>query len=262
MFDKDKINSQNISKTALIIFHLIFIVSIVVVDGYPQTNDILHLFKITPLDGNLKFINGIYGPGYTYYALIFSNNLNILSGIILSLGILSSVLIILLLKLFSKINKSNNSIFYIISIIFHLILLITIGFNHSDSIFILLLYNGILIFIYGYFFKEKYSLYFFGLLLIGISVLFRHHGPFFVLLIFLNFLAFEHFKKKRLMIFLKKYLVFAIILAIPTAVSQIHLYSIDAVVNWQTSFKLHYFFYGHTWGDWRDLKYVLEAEEV
>ena len=262
MLDWGKINIQNISKILLIIFHAIFIISIVIVDGYPQTNDILHIFKITPLDGNLKFINGIFGPGYTYYTLIFSNNLNILSTIILSLGILCSVLINLLLKSFTQINKDNNSIVYIISILFHLILLITIGFNHSDSIFILLLYNGILIFIYGYFFKEKSSLCFLGLLLIGISVLFRHHGIFFVFLIFLNFLAFEHYKKNRLMIFLKKYILFVIILAIPTIISQIHLYSIDALVNWQTSFKLHYFFYGDTWGNWRDLKYVLESEEI
>ena len=110
MLDWCKINIQNISKTLLIIFHIIFIISILIVDGYPQTNDILHLFKIAPLDGNLKFINGIFGPGYTYYTLIFSNNLNILSAIILSLGILCSVLINLLLKSFTQINKDNNSI--------------------------------------------------------------------------------------------------------------------------------------------------------
>ena len=110
MLDWGKINIQNISKILLIIFHAIFIISIVIVDGYPQTNDILHIFKITPLDDNLKFINGIFGPGYTYYTLIFSNNLNILSTIILSLGILCSVLINSLLKSFTQINKDNNSI--------------------------------------------------------------------------------------------------------------------------------------------------------
>ena len=40
------------------------------------------------------------------------------------------------------------------------------------------------------------------------------------------------------------------------------MYSIDAIVNWQTSFKLHYFFHGYTWGDWRDLKEVLNSENV
>ena len=260
MFEQDKIKIQNIFKTLLIFFHLIFILSVLMVDGYPQTNDILHIFKITPLEGNLKFINGIYGPGYSYYAQIFSNNLNILSTVIISLSILSSILINLLLNLFYKIN--NNTFIYIISFLFHLILLITLGFNHSDSIFLLLLYNGMLVFIYGYYFKDKYQLYYLGLFIIGVSILFRHHGPFFVLLIFLNFLFFENFKKKRLKIFFKKYLLFAIVLSLPTLISQIHLYTIDALVNWQTSFKLHYFFHGDTWGDWRDLKYVLETEEV
>ena len=51
-------------------------------------------------------------------------------------------------------------------------------------------------------------------------------------------------------------------LSLPTILSQIHLYSIDAIVNWQTSFKLHYFFHGYTWGDWRDLKEVLNSENV
>ena len=37
------------------------LLSIILVDGYPQTNDILHIFKITSLEGNLKFINGILG---------------------------------------------------------------------------------------------------------------------------------------------------------------------------------------------------------
>lgn len=92
MFEHDKIKIQNIFKTLLIFFHLIFILSVLMVDGYPQTNDILHIFKITPLEGNLKFINGIYGPGYSYYAQIFSNNLNILSTVIISLSILSSIL--------------------------------------------------------------------------------------------------------------------------------------------------------------------------
>ena len=73
---------------------------------------------------------------------------------------------------------------------------------------------------------------------------------------------FENFKKNRLKIFFKRYILFAIVLSLPTLISQIHLYTIDALVNWQTSFKLHYFFYGYTWGDWRDLKYVLETEEV
>ena len=262
MLDSPKSDFQKIFNIALIIFHLIFILSVLVVDGYPQTNDILHIFKITPLEGNLKFINGIYGPGYTYYSIIFSNNLNILSAIIVFLGILSSFFISLILKIYCLNLAKNDINIFIISIIFHLILLITIGFNHSDSVFMLLLYNGLLIFIYGYYLKEKYYFNILGLLLIGIAILFRHHGPFFIFLIFLNFLVFEYFKNQRFSISYRNYLLFALVLAAPTIISQIHLYAIDAIVNWQTSFKLHYFFRGDTWGDWRDLKNVLETEEV
>ena len=262
MLDEPNIKLQNKLNIILIIFHLIFILSILLVDGYPQTNDILHIFKITPLDGNLKFINGIYGPGYTYYSLIFSNNLNTLSIIIVLLSILSSFSLSSILNLFCKNLSEGKNVIYITSILFHLILLVTIGFNHSDSIFLLLLYNGLLIFIYGYYFKNNYFLYLSGLTLIGISMLFRHHGPFFVILFFINFLIFEHYNKKKIIFFFKKYFLFLILLLLPTLISQIHLYTIDAVVNWQTSFKLHYFFRGDTWGDWRNLKYVLEAEEV
>ena len=79
-----KINYNNIFVGIIFVFHFFQVLSIIIVDGYPQTNDILHIFKITPLEGNLKFINGIYGPGYTYYSLIFSNSLNILTFIIIA----------------------------------------------------------------------------------------------------------------------------------------------------------------------------------
>ena len=81
-----KINNNYIFAGIIFTFHFFHILSIVITDGYPQTNDILHLFKITPLEGNLKFINGIYGPGYTYYSLIFSNSLNIAKGSLIKLG--------------------------------------------------------------------------------------------------------------------------------------------------------------------------------
>ena len=89
-----KTNNNYVFVGIIIVFHFFHILSIVITDGYPQTNDILHLFKITPLEGNLKFINGIYGPGYTYYSLIFSNSLNILTFIIIALSLLSSFLML------------------------------------------------------------------------------------------------------------------------------------------------------------------------
>ena len=62
----------------ILVFYLIaFFGSLILVDGYPHNNDILYIFKISSLEGDIKFINGLYGPGYTYFTLIFSDSLNI-----------------------------------------------------------------------------------------------------------------------------------------------------------------------------------------
>ena len=259
---KFKTNNNYVFVGIIFVFHFFHILSIVITDGYPQTNDILHLFKITPLEGNLKFINGIYGPGYTYYSLIFSNSLNILTFIIIALSLLCSFFNFVLIKNYCSVNSIKENSLYIITLLFHLIILTTIGFNHSDSIFMLLFYNGLLIFLIGYYFYQKKYITLTGLLIIGISALFRHHGPFAILLLFINFLFFEKLINQKFKLFSKKYFLYGLFLSLPTILSQIHLYSIDAIVNWQTSFKLHYFFHGYTWGDWRDLKEVLNSEDV
>ena len=134
-----KTNNNYIFVGIIFVFHFFHILSIVITEGYPQTNDILHLFKITPLEGNLKFINGIYGPGYTYYSLIFSNSLNILTFIIIALSLLSSFLNVIIIRNYCSVNSIKENSLYIITLLFHLIILTTIGFNHSDSIFMLLL---------------------------------------------------------------------------------------------------------------------------
>lgn len=257
-----KIDNKNIFFGIILIYYFFYILSVIIVDGYPQTNDILHIFKIAPLDGNLKFLIGIYGPGYTYYSLIFSNSLNVLSFFIVSLNLLSCVLIFVLVKEFYKINSVKEGNLYFLTLLFHLIILTTIGFNHSDSIFILLFYNGLLTFVYGHYLRKKNYFILFGLLLIGIAAIFRHQGPFAILLLFINFLLIEHLVNKKFILFSKKYFLYGIILSLPTILAHIHLYTVDAIVNWQTSFKLHYFFHGETWGDWRDLKYVLVSEDV
>ena len=261
----DYINKKpdKFSLTLLSIFYIIFFLSVILVDGYPQTNDILHIFKITPLEGNLKFINGIYGPGYSYYSLIFSNNLSILSIVICCLHLINLFLLLKILYLFtSKKRTSEKLIVYLLSILFHLILITTIGFNHSDSIFILLFYNGLLLFILGFYLNENKFVYLTGLIILGISVLFRHHGPFALFLLFINFILFEYKYKKNFKFLIKYYIFFSLVLLSPTLLSQIHLLSINAIVDWQTTFKLHFFFHGDKWGDWRDLKYLLQSEEV
>tara|TARA_B100000780_G_scaffold276662_1_gene245679 strand:- start:672 stop:2153 length:1482 start_codon:yes stop_codon:yes gene_type:complete len=246
----------------LIVFNVIFFSSILLVNGYPQTNDILHILKIANLEGNLKFINGIYGPGYTYLTLIFSNSLTVLTVLISFLYILSNILICSLLDFFTK-NKIKDEQFsiYLITLLFHLIIITTLGLNHSDSLFLLLFYNGTLIFILGYYFKKN-QIYMLGLLLVGISILFRHQGPIFLFFLSIFFLMFEKWQcKKNLTLFAKRYIKIFFILSIPIIISQIHLSSIEAVAEWQTRFKLHFFVHGDLWGDWRDLKYILESRQ-
>ena len=81
------LNKINLKKLFIIVFaslNLIFYFSILLVQGYPETNDILHIFKVTSLEGNLKFINGYYPPGFAYYTILISNSLTILSCVIVS----------------------------------------------------------------------------------------------------------------------------------------------------------------------------------
>lgn len=257
----NKINLKNLFAVSLILFNLVFYSSILYVKGYPQTNDILHIFKLTSLEGNLKFINGIYGPGYAYYTLLFSNSLTILSFIIIGLSFQSSYLIYLITTSVSQsFNKVEEFFYYLIIIVFHFIIIVTLGFNHSDSIFLLLLYNGILAFVIGYYLKDNLFIIILGSTLIGISIIFRHHGPIFIFFLFCIFLFYEIFScKQKIYLNYKKYLLVISIIIAPLIISQYHLSLIDVSTEWQTGFKLHYFLHGDKWGDWRDLKYVLQS---
>ena len=109
MIFTDKRKCKNIFTLTLITFHIIFLLSILLVEGYPQNNDILYIFKITSLEGNLKFINGLYGPGYAYYTLIFSNSLTLLTVIIYCLGVLSSYLIHKILSCYQELHKRKKN---------------------------------------------------------------------------------------------------------------------------------------------------------
>jgi|TARA_B100001971_G_C18256802_1_gene582859 hypothetical protein len=246
----------------LIAFHLIFFLSIIFVGGYPQNNDILHIFKISSLDNNLKFVNGAYGPGYTYYSLIFSNSLKVLSFFNSFLSILSSVLICIFLnKFFKNSNNDEKSVGYLFSLVFHLIILVTVGFNHSDYIFLLLFYNGILLFLIGYYLLNSWKIYYTGALIIGLSVLFRHHGLIFLFFLLILFFSFEiFFLKKKINLFIKDYFKIIVILIIPPILSYIHLTTIDAIADWQTHSKLHYYVYANEW-NWRDVKSLFNSED-
>ena len=255
---------NKIFNTILVILYFIFIGSIIITDGYPINNDILYIFKISSLEGNLKFINGLYGPGYTYYSLIFSSSLVILSFVICFLVLSSGILLSLNLKYFSKNVEYKEKInLYLVSLLFQLIIILSINFNHSEGIFLLLFYNGVLLFILGYYFKKNIAIYSAGLLTLGISLLFRQHGVVALFFLYLFFIIFETFDSaKPFFSSIKKYFIFGCVLICPLLISLTHLYLIDSIRMWQTSFRLHMIFFVEQWGDWRDLKYLLKDYDV
>ena len=258
----DKINSKKLFIISLISINFIFYGSILLVEGYPETNDILHIFKITSLDGKLKFVNDYYPPGFAYYTLLISNSLTTLSFIIIYLGIQSSFFIYLITDFVKeKLDKTEQFYLYCYFLIFHFIIILTIGFVHSDSIFILLLYNGIILFIIGYYFKNKFLVYFIGALLVGLSIIFRHQGPIILFFLFLLFFYYEiiSFNKKILLNY-KKYLIIITALITPFFISYFHLFFIDAFSQSLTTGKLYYYLHGDKLGDWRDLKSVYQSD--
>ena len=249
----------------ILVFYLIaFFGSLILVDGYPHNNDILYIFKISSLEGDIKFINGLYGPGYTYFTLIFSDSLNVFTTFICFLVILSSFLISFLLKSFtSNLLKSEKNTIYLISLIFHLIILLCAGFNPSENIFLMLFYNGVLFFILGYYVQKNLIIYILGLFLLGCSVLFRQHGALALFFLYLYYLYFETFyRNQKFTENFKKYFIIGSISILPLIISMAHLISIDSFRMWQTSWRLHMIFFVDMWGDWRDIKYLIKSEKI
>ena len=259
------LNKINLKKLFIIVFaslNLIFYFSILLVQGYPETNDILHIFKVTSLEGNLKFINGYYPPGFAYYTILISNSLTILSCVIIYLGIQSSYLVYFITEQIRvKLDDIEQLYLYIFFLIFHFIIILTIGFIHSDSTFILLFYNGLIIFIIGYFFKNSPTIYFIGALIIGLSIIFRHQGAIILFFIFMLFLYYEIFcRNENILINYKKYLLIILFLGGPFIISYSHLFIIDAFSQELTTGKLYYFLHGDRFGDWRDLKFAYQSD--
>lgn len=256
------INYEKFIYYFIFIFLSIFLSSVVITNGYPHNNDILHILKISSLEGNSKFINGSFLPGYTYYTLIFSKSLTILTSVICVLYLVSSYMLLKLIKTISKHMQYYARLCTLtFATLIHCIIVITVGLNHSDAIFIMLFYNGLIFFIYSYYYNRNILYYIIGLSLISISLLFRHHGLIAFFFLYLNFILFEiYYLKKKFIDNYKNFLKIGIIVFIPFILSQIHLFTISAVAEWQTSLKLNYFIYGHTWGDWRDIKFILNSE--
>ena len=258
------LNLKNIFNTVLVSFLILLFISIFIINGYPHNNDILYIFKISSLEGNFKFINGLYGPGFTYYTLLFSDSLKLFTIIICLLTILSSFFISLLLKriILFKSSKEKN-IIYLFSLIFHLIIILSAGFNPSENIFLILFYNGVLSFIFGYYFTKSIYIYGLGIFFLSISILFRQHGILALFILYIYFLVYEiYYLKKSFFLNYKKYFWIGLFSILPFILSLIHLILIDSFRMWQTSWRLHMIFFTDVWGDWRDIKYLIEKEKI
>ena len=107
------INYEKIITFLLIFFLGIYFTSIILTNGYPHNNDILHVFKITALEGKLKFINGSYLPGYAYYSILFSDSLTTLTLFVCFLIVISTLFLTKLIKVISF-NQSKDVRLYLI----------------------------------------------------------------------------------------------------------------------------------------------------
>ena len=255
---------KHIFNTILISFLILFFISIFIIDGYPHNNDILFIFKISSLEDNLKFINGLYGPGFTYYVLLLSDSLPLFTIIICLLTVLSSFMISLLLnKITLNVHYKQKFTIYIFALIFHLIIILSAGFNPSENIFLILFYNGVIIFIFGYYITKNIYIYSLGIFLLSTSILFRQHGILALFIIYIYFVAYEIFQlKKSFLLNYKKYFWIGFLSILPFTLSLIHLLLIDSFRMWQTSWRLHMIFFVDLWGDWRDIKYLIEDEKI
>ena len=258
------LNKINLKTTFILFFifsNAVFYCSVLLIKGYPITNDIIHIFKISAIEGNLKFVNGYFGPGYTYYSLLVSSSLTTLSFVIVYLSLQSAYFVYAITELVkNKLDKLEKFYMYSLFLIFHLIFIITLSFIHTENLFLLLLYNGILIFIIGYYLKKKIIIYIIGAFIIGLSTIFRHQGPIIVFFLFTLFLYYEIFYcNKKISSYFKKYIIVTTALAIPFIISYSHLFLIDAFSQLITTGKLYYFFHGDKLGDWRDLKEIYNS---
>ena len=255
---------KHIFNIVLISFLILFFISIFIIDGYPHNNDILYIFKISSFEGNYKFINGLYGPGFTYYTLLFSDSLILFTIIICLLTALSSFLLSILLKKITLLTSTmEKNVIYLLSLIFHLIIILSAGFNPSENIFLILFYNGILTFILGYYLTNNTYVYGIGIFFLSISILFRQHGILALFILYIYFLLYEiYYLKRSIILNYKKYFWIGLISILPFIISLIHLILIDSFRMWQTSWRLHMIFFVDVWGDWRDIKYLIEEEKI
>jgi hypothetical protein len=241
----------------LFLTNLLVIGSIIILKCCPQ-NDIEGILKISSLEGDQKWINGFYGPGYTYLSLIFSPSIISFASIYGALVVISSVITYFAYATYTKSKSNNEKVnFYLSSTFVLLTLLFELGQNYSDGIFVLMLYIGFLVFAYYACYKKNELVSCVGALIVGISILFRHHGIIIVSLLsglYLYFLF--HYEDIPLRAALRKFFLPLSFILLPTVASYLYLPKSAFGTNWQL-FNIYIFLHDI---NWFDVKSVINSQ--
>ena len=139
----------------LITVSAVVVLYLIVLKGYPQLNDIGGILKISALPGNQKWINGFFGPGYTYLSIIFNPKVSTFALIYGALIIISTYISYKVSVAYTENKNVVETLYsYTALISYFSITLFELRLNYSDGIFILLLYDGLMVFIYGNYMKK------------------------------------------------------------------------------------------------------------
>lgn len=233
--------------SAFLILMSVFYASFVFLylDYYPTLNDINGVLSISKLDGNDKWLNGFYGPGYTFISLFIGTEIK-------SFGILLHFLIVIsymLIGVYLYITKNNNFSAGIILIAILNIVFVANGLNYTDGVPLYLFIIGVILLFIGKSLEKKKYL-FFGIFFITITIFFRHHFLIFIPLFFVYYFIFykglhkENIYKLSLILFIYFLLL-------------IFNYYLSPTNNWQI-FNIYKFFYGV---NWHEIDILLKSEQ-
>jgi hypothetical protein len=221
---------------------------ILMTDGMPSLNDIYWVLKISSLDGVGKWLNGFYGPGFTYLAEVFSPELKVFEVTYMVLVFLSAIATYYFaVNISAQIDDNRVKYIYIACGVIWLLMLLKNSINYTDGLFVLLIYIGVLLIMHGVISSSnRISQLVCGGFLLGVAVLFRHHGFVFILLLLSILIAMSIIKSVTLLRTMPDIFFMLVGFLPPVIASNFHLHSIGVLENWQV-FNIYRFFFGVDW---------------
>ena len=217
--------------------------------GMPSLNDIYWVLRISSLEGQAKWLNGFYGPGFTYLTLAFNPSLIVFEFAYITLVFASAIATYCLAAgLSTRLGNDRVKFIYTACGATYFLILLKNSVNYTDGLFILLIYIGSLLLIYGVIYspRRNWQLVFGGFLM-GVAVLFRHHGIVFVSLLLSVYIVI-FLSKKNVIILQPMPAIFFMLAGFlpPVLLSNFHLYSIGVLESWQM-FNIYRFLFGVDW---------------